>query len=221
MILLVVLCLLALATLTVLGVVSLTISKNLSGVVSATQNLTITDETAITANPTVPAGQDGTLSTRTDANTGVVTMAASGHGIITGQRVDVYWEGGSRYGMTVGTVSGVTVPIDLGGGDNLPVATTAVIIGIATAAPFNVRAYDKMSALAMSTPVTGYFVFNDGTDNQYAAKVTGGTIFDWNADDVGSNPLGDVTTTTTTVYISHEDTTAANQQMQAVALTHN
>lgn len=71
----------------------------------------------------------GQLTTRTDNDTGTLTMNG-GHGITTGVRLDVYWTEsgvkGARYGMTVGTVAGDSVPIDGGGGDNLPTNTTAV-----------------------------------------------------------------------------------------------
>jgi hypothetical protein len=76
--------------------------------------------------PTVAAGKDGTLTTRTDNDTGVVTLGA-GHGLVNGDKVDVFWTGGRRYGMTA-TVSGNAVTVDLGGGDNLPAASTAVIV---------------------------------------------------------------------------------------------
>jgi len=74
----------------------------------------------------LPAGNAGTLSTRTDANTGVVTLSA-GHGVQTGNKVDVYWDGGMRYGMTA-TVSGNDVTIDAGGGDDLPDESEAVVL---------------------------------------------------------------------------------------------
>ena len=71
----------------------------------------------------------GQLTTRTDANTGTLTMAAS-HGITTGARLDIFWTEagvkGARYGVTVGTVSVNSVPIDLGAGDDLPTNLTAV-----------------------------------------------------------------------------------------------
>lgn len=77
---------------------------------------------------TLPVGKAGTLTTRTDANTGTITMSAGGHGITTGMIVDVHWPGGVQYKVTVGTVSGTSVPIDLGIGDNLPIATSAVVV---------------------------------------------------------------------------------------------
>lgn len=84
---------------------------------------------AVTVTKTLPAlvaAQTGTLATRTDDNTGVATLS-TGHGIITGNKVDVYWSGGVRYGMDA-TVSTNAVTIDGGAGDNLPIATTAVTV---------------------------------------------------------------------------------------------
>lgn len=77
---------------------------------------------------TVAAGKAGTLSTRTDDNTGILTVA-SGHGITDADTVAVFWDGGSRYGMTVSATTSTTISIDGGAGDNLPVATTAIVVG--------------------------------------------------------------------------------------------
>ena len=67
---------------------------------------------------------DGSLTTRTDNDTGVVTLA-TGHGIQTNDVVDVYWAGGVRYGMTA-TVATNAVTVDGGAGDNLPDALTTI-----------------------------------------------------------------------------------------------
>ena len=78
----------------------------------------------------LPVGKAGSLTTRTDNNTGTITMSDAGHGIATGAKVDVYWNGGVQYNVTVGTVVGTSVPIDLGVGDNLPGASTAVVVSV-------------------------------------------------------------------------------------------
>ena len=72
----------------------------------------------------------GELTLRTDDNTGTITMNDAGHGITTGAKVDVYWAGGVQYNVTVGTVSGASVPIDLGSGDDLPSEDTAVVVSV-------------------------------------------------------------------------------------------
>ena len=76
---------------------------------------------------TLPAGKAGTLSTRTDNDTGVATVA-SGHGITTSDKVDVYWSGGMRYGMSVTATTSTTISVDAGAGDNFPVAATAIVV---------------------------------------------------------------------------------------------
>lgn len=84
---------------------------------------------------TVPAGKPGQLTTRTDDETGTLTME-SGHGISTSDVIDLYWEGGARFGITVGTVSSNSVPIgadNAGSGDNLPTNLTNIVACVPTA----------------------------------------------------------------------------------------
>jgi hypothetical protein len=80
---------------------------------------------------TLPAGKAGTLSTRTDNDTGVVT--AADHTLVVGDKVDIYWSGGRRYGMAVSSVSGNDVTVgtgagEVGAGDVFPAQGTAVVI---------------------------------------------------------------------------------------------
>jgi len=74
----------------------------------------------------LPAGTAGTLTTRTDDDTGVATLTA-GHGLETSDKVDIYWSGGKQVGHTA-TVAGDAITIDGGSGDNLPAQDTAVIV---------------------------------------------------------------------------------------------
>jgi hypothetical protein len=74
----------------------------------------------------LPVGAAGTLTTRTDADSGVVT--ATGHGLANADLVCVFWAGGRRYGMAVTDVAGDAVTVDGGEGDDLPVVTTPVVI---------------------------------------------------------------------------------------------
>lgn len=77
------------------------------------------------------AAKTGTLTTRTDNTTGTLTMTA-GHGLTTGQTIDLYWSTGVRYGVTVGTVSTNSVPISAGSGDNLPTASSSITAVVQT-----------------------------------------------------------------------------------------
>lgn len=121
----------------------------------------------------VPPAAAGTLTTRTDNQTGTLTMSDAGHGITTGAVIDLYWEGGARYGITVGTVSGTSVPIgadDSGHGNNLPVATTPITAMIPV--PFNC-AFDAaeltLLGMQLTFPInnlqtTGRVLFVDASD---------------------------------------------------------
>lgn len=88
---------------------------------------------------TLLAGLAGTLSTRTDDNTGVVTLG-SGHVVTAENTVSLYWSGGKRTGMTV-TIPGdpaseTQIAIDGGVGDNLPAGSTALVVGVETDVDF-------------------------------------------------------------------------------------
>jgi hypothetical protein len=98
-----------------------------AGIVSGSVSTTITHEENRTREITLPAAKSGTLSTRTDDNTGVLTVA-SGHGITDADTVDVYWAGGVRYGMDVTATTSTTISVNLGDGDNLPSQSTAITV---------------------------------------------------------------------------------------------
>ncbi len=78
----------------------------------------------------VGAVDSGTLTTRTGDTSGVATLNAS-HTIETADVVDVYWDGGVRYGMDA-TKSGAAVTVDGGGGDVFPSQDTAVTVVVQT-----------------------------------------------------------------------------------------
>jgi hypothetical protein len=95
------------------------------GVTIQTLPVVRTNSGSIALEDTLDAAKSGTLSTRSDDNTGTLTMAG-GHGLTDGQIIDVYWSGGVQRNVVVGTVATNSVPIDSGVGDNLPIATTAI-----------------------------------------------------------------------------------------------
>lgn len=72
---------------------------------------------------------DGSLTTRTDADTGVITVTDDDHGIADTDYVFVWWNKGTRYSMDVTNVTGNAITVNLGTGNNLPVIKTAVEIG--------------------------------------------------------------------------------------------
>lgn len=87
-------------------------------------------------------GWESTLTTRTSATSGTITALVHSdwvtapksvplpttHSISSGQKVDVWWVGGERTGVVVGTVVGNSIPISGGTGDDLPSASTDVFV---------------------------------------------------------------------------------------------
>lgn len=84
-----------------------------------------TDDGAGQWSQSPAAAAPGDLTTRTDDNTGVVTLDA-GHSIVTG-KVDVFWDGGRRYNVDA-TVVVNACSIDGGAGDVLPADETPVSV---------------------------------------------------------------------------------------------
>lgn len=80
---------------------------------------------------------DAQLTTRTDNDTGVITIVGGNRGLTTSETLNVYWSGGSRTGMTITNVTGATVTVDGGSGDNLPNNLTLVWCSIAASKFFN------------------------------------------------------------------------------------
>ena len=203
----------------VFGLVTMTLQRSVSGYANGNGNIMISDDNGITGNPTVPAAQPVATFTHTTNSTGSMVMANSNHGIITGQRIDIYWPGGQCYGAVAGTVAGTTVPIaSVSGGSNLPATnTTGVVVGICTSAPFDVIG-NNLQALVMIAQQQGYFVFNDGTNDDYAALVNAAGMASWAVGDAGSNPLA--TYTITKVFVSHSFVTGSVTGNLAAAVVH-
>lgn len=171
----------------------------------------ITADVGISLDVTLEPAKSGTLTTRTDSDTGTLTMD-SGHGIATGQRLDLYWALGSRLGMTVGTVSTNSVPIDGGQGDALPNNNSAI-----TAMVPNFE-----SVTVDGDEIVG-FVF-DGTTQKAGVAITQAdntAIFEirfqaydsagysFFVGENGTNPLGGVTVGK--VFMSHGDASASRR----------
>lgn len=80
-------------------------------------------------------GTLSTLTTRTSDSVGTIT-APSGHGVTTGATIDVYWAldftsyqtSNIRYGMTVGAVSGTSIPVSGGTGAVLPASSAPIFV---------------------------------------------------------------------------------------------
>lgn len=163
------------------------------------------------ATPTVPAAKTGTLTTRTDNDTGTFTMT-TGHGFLTNDKIDVFWTGGSRRTMTA-TVTGDSVVLDGGTGDVLPSATTAITAMKPTSVPM-VLTGDNVDALAVACPtaVSGWVVFKASGTVVVGYQLPAGAKAKVWASNMGiTNPLAGASVTT--VEFSHGSTSA--QEMTA------
>ena len=108
---------------------TVTYNVSLSGSgVSIANPVTRTGDSLKVWEVSLPVAEAGSLTTRASDTAGTITMTDGGHGIATGEVVDIYWSGGVAYGATVGTVSGTSVPFTGASGDVLPIATTAVTV---------------------------------------------------------------------------------------------
>jgi hypothetical protein len=155
--------------------------------------------------PAPAAGKAGSLTTRTDNDTGVATLG-EGHGIITGDKVDVFWAGGRRYHMSA-TVSGNAVTVDGGGGGNLPAQDTALVVckTLVVNAAFDP---DDMIVLLASTVRRASIVFVDsGGAALLALDLAAGGCCLWWTDSGISRPM--TGNAVAAVWIGNGDATAA------------
>lgn len=99
------------------------------GSLSINKSVTRTGDHENNYSVSLPAAETGVLTTRTSDSVGTITMDDAGHTIQTADVIDLFWTGGGvRYGVTVGTVSGTSVPITGGSGDVLPASSTALAV---------------------------------------------------------------------------------------------
>lgn len=183
---------------------SLQITKTFQGVAGGSQTITRTAAGGLSLDPTVVAAKAGTLTARTDNDTGSVT--ATGHGLAQNDLVDVYWSGGSRYGMVVGVVAGDVVPVDGGAGDNLPSTSTAVTIIKQTVIDADFVG-DKVKGLAVVPDQRATVLFYESTTLRLAVRSNSNESWDWVSDQNIANPLA--TFTISSIRVSQAATVPA------------
>lgn len=84
-----------------------------------------TSDGEINLEISLPVAKAASAWVKTDSDTAACNLTA-GHGIVTG-KVDVYWTGGSRYGVDC-TVSTNALALDLGSGDAYPATANATVV---------------------------------------------------------------------------------------------
>jgi len=146
----------------------------------------------------LPAGLAGTLTTRTSDAEGVATVA-EGHGLTGGDKIDVYWAGGLRYGVTVDSVTSTTITFGTGGagaGDNLPAQGTAIVVAAQVTID---EAFDgdDLAMIAAGATLVGsgtaaraHLTFLDaGGATLHAVELAGGEAWSWASGTGAANPL--------------------------------
>ncbi len=166
---------------------SITIDAQIAGVV-VHATIDRTEEGGIHQQISLPAGSAGTLSTRTDDDTGVCSVA-SGHGLIVSDTVDVYWSGGMRNGMNVSAVSGDDVTVDVGSGDNLPTQDAAVVVTEHKVIDVDFDG-DQLEILVASCNKRCHLEFTTDADASIkAVEIPAGEARMWFTSDWTTNPL--------------------------------
>lgn len=160
---------------------------------------------AIPQSVSVPAAKAGTLSTRTNNTDGTLTLG-SGHGITTGATIDLYWTNGARRNVTVGTVSGTSVPISSGTGDNLPTQDTAITATTQTTVDVDFVG-DLLKVLSLSCDKRFTVQVMESTTARLALVLPANEPYLWFADGGVTNPLA--TYTISSMKVSQSDSAAA------------
>lgn len=167
-------------------------------------------------NGALDAAVDGTITTRTDDNTGVLTLG-SGHGLTDSDTVGVYWDGGVRYGMTITAYDTTTITVDGGAGDNLPVLTTVVYAGKETTIDTDFTANDLEYLLVHATARASVEFKSEADASHLEIDVAADQAWDWMSDLGVANPMaGD---TVGKIVASSGSTTAATVTISALINT--
>ncbi len=108
------------------------------------------------SNPAVDVAKTGTVTVRTTTSIGTLTLQA-GHGLIAGDRFDMFWTDAdgahqSRLNVLAGVVVGTSVPVTSGEGDNLPNVATAITVMKPLSYSFGEIDGDRISAILAAGP---------------------------------------------------------------------
>jgi hypothetical protein len=187
-------------------------SHSIAGV-TIRESTDVSGDGSIYQNVSVAAGETGSLSVRTDDDTGVFEAGDSSHGITNGSRVDVYWNSGasSRRGMSVTGVSGLDITIDGGDGDALPAQDTAITVVVPDEIDVSVLG-TNVKAIVLKTAARGHFVFVNSSDTEHLdVDLAAGKVYEWATGNGTDNPItGDQVDK---MYLSHSGASAAAMQV--------
>jgi len=164
----------------------------------------------------VPAGRAGVLTTRTDDNTGTVTLENANVHFADTDPLEVYWAGGRRIWQTVfGAPTDTTLVVDGGSGDVLPAEGTAVVLGKEYSLDLGISGY-LIKAFVLASTQRAYATFLQGGFRRWERELLEANEFHlWNDGDIAS-PFGWVFSE---FRYSNGGTEAATLQWHALLLT--
>jgi len=179
---------------------TVTISANIG---SVSRSKTISRTGSVFADDVTPiAGKSGTLTTRTDSDTGVIT--SNSHGLTTADKVDVGWVDGdslnqARARMDITSYDTNTITVDGGTGTVLPAQDTSVVVGKRSAALFSANGENVNLVSLHTEPASGQTTSRAMVDFCTSAPVSiksggfpldDGEPFVWADNSPVSNPFG-------------------------------
>jgi hypothetical protein len=148
--------------------------------VTVTKSENITDEGVIkesVSSTSLNTPAVGSLSTRASDTAGTITD--NDHTTLEGEVIDIYWDGGSAYGATVGTVTGTTIPFTGAAGDVMPTQDTAVTYCKQTDIDVAFDG-DEMDTITQTFSTDGMATFYDSGDAAlYNVDITSTTPAIW------------------------------------------
>lgn len=186
------------------------------GGVSFSQSINLSADAALVQDESMVAADAGVLTSRTDNDTGEITLDDSDAVVATG-KVDVYWSGGRRYNMDATLAAGV-LTIDGGAGDNLPTEDTEVTVMNPKALSFELGSSVALVALLAKLSQLGLVILWTGAVGSGTPVVIWDVGLnqqrDWNNLNGVTDPTGGVEINNATV--SHGGIVAATAKVGAL-----
>jgi hypothetical protein len=182
------------------------VTKNtVIGGASFSENINFEEDRVSVIDKVLAAAKAGTI-------TSSVITCATGHGVTTSDKLDVYWDGGRRVNCTVGAQTSTTITLSSGTGDSLPTGGTAVTFQIPIDVAFTLAGIGGGGTLDVFCTYMagiGNLRFHDsgsGVLDIYFPKAN--TTYDWYTDKPPgtSNPFAVASLTPTGVKISNSVT---------------
>ena len=161
------------------------------GGISVSASNTLSGNTQESYEATPVAGQDGTLTTRTDDDTGVVTCE-TGHGIETGDKVMIFWlDAGVRKSRTNMDASVATnaATVDGGDGDNLPTQDDDVVVAVQTDLGGAFDGDDLLAIVATSARDATLVFYDSGDVVLVKVEIYAGSAWIWQSSQGTTTPI--------------------------------